>query len=417
MVKLFNLFAQGAVMSTGPSDKIGVSTATIVGMNAMIGAGIFALPTMLATNVGPAGILSLAFVAGAVWFMAQSFARVAQLYPQEGSFYTYARQWGGHKAGIVANASYILGLLIAMGLLAHSAGDHLAHSFPMYSGKAWGLITLGTLTVLNMMGVSLSELGQQILIICTVFPLIGTTVMCLTKANVANLTPFAPKGILSAFDATRFAVFGFFGFEASASLFSIIKDPEENLPKAITYSLLAVAILYLAFVASLILAVPLNLFAEYPGPVTNSLSHVFPNQPWVLTAIHVSSLSAILGTLHSMIWASGALLLSFIKKLRVESTQKLVAHGILNSTTSVLLIGLGIYASFVTFKDDMFFNFTALFLLTAYGLSMAALIPLKKEWESGQNYITMAGFACAGFIAYFAITNMTNAGFLTRLLG
>lgn len=404
-------------MSTGPSDKIGVSTATIVGMNAMIGAGIFALPTMLATNVGPAGILSLAFVAGAVWFMAQSFARVAQLYPQEGSFYTYTRQWGGHNAGIVANASYILGLLIAMGLLAHSAGDHLAHSFPMYSGKVWGLITLGTLTFLNMMGVSLSELGQQILIVCTVFPLIGTTVMCLTKANVANLTPFAPKGIASVFDATRFAVFGFFGFEASASLFAIIKDPEKNLPKAITYSLLAVALLYLAFVASLILAVPLNLFAQYPGPVTNSLSHVFPNQPWVLTAIHISSLSAILGTLHSMIWASGALLLSFIKKLRVESTQKLVAHGILNSTTSVLLIGLGIYTSFVTFKDDMFFNFTALFLLTAYGLSMAALLVLKKEWESKQNYITVAGFACAGLIAYFAITNMTNTGFLARLLG
>lgn len=404
-------------MSTGPSDKIGVSTATIVGMNAMIGAGIFALPTMLATNVGPAGILSLAFVAGAVWFMAQSFARVAQLYPQEGSFYTYARQWGGHSIGIVASGSYILGLLIAMGLLTHAAGDHLAHSFPFYSVKAWGLFTLGSLTLLNMMGVSLSEFGQQVLIVCTVFPLIGTTLMCLTKANLANLTPFAPKGILSIFDATRFAVFGFFGFEASASLFSIIKDPEKNLPKAITYSLLAVAVLYLTFVAALILAVPLNLFIEYPGPVANSLNQVFPNQKWVLTAIHISSLSAILGTLHSMIWASGTLLLTFIKKLRISFTQKLVAHGILNSTTSVLLIGLGIYASFVTFKDDMFFNFTALFLLIAYTLSMATLLTLKKEWESGQNYITLAGFACAGLIAYFAITNMSDANFLSRLLG
>jgi APA family basic amino acid/polyamine antiporter len=404
-------------MSTGPSDKIGVSTATIVGMNAMIGAGIFALPTMLATNVGPAGILSLAFVAGAVWFMAQSFARVAQLYPQEGSFYTYARQWGGHYAGIAASGSYIIGLLIAMGLLAHSAGDHLAHSFPMYSATSWGMITLGSLTLLNMLGVSLSELGQQVLIVCTVFPLIGTTVMCLTKANIANLTPFAPKGFMSILDATRFAAFGFFGFESSASLFSIIKEPEKNLPKALTYSLIAVATLYLAFVVALILAVPLHLFAQYPGPVANSLAQVFPNQPWVLTCIHISSLSAILGTLHSMIWASGTLLLSFIKKLRTQSTQKLVAHGILNSTTSVLLIGLGIYTSFATLKNTMFFNFTALFLLIAYTLSMATLLTLKEEWESGQNYITLAGFACAGLIAYFAITDMTSVGFFSKLLG
>jgi len=65
----------------------------------------------------------------------------------------------------------------------------------------------------------------------------------------------------------------------------------------------------------------------------------------------------------------------------------------------------------------MFFNFTALFLLIAYTLSMATLLTLKEEWKSGQNYITLAGFACAVLIAYFAITNMTNTGFLFRLLG
>jgi len=65
----------------------------------------------------------------------------------------------------------------------------------------------------------------------------------------------------------------------------------------------------------------------------------------------------------------------------------------------------------------MFFNFTALFLLIAYTLSMATLLTLKKEWASGQNYITLAGFACAGFIAYFAITNITHTNFLYHLIG
>src|SRR3989344_4196236 len=124
-------------MSTGPSDKIGVATATIIGMNAMIGAGIFALPAALAEKVGPAGILSVAFVAIAVWFMAQSFARVAQLYPQEGSFYTYARQWGGHYGGLAASSAYLIGLLIAMGFLTHATGGHLNHSFPLYDAKTW----------------------------------------------------------------------------------------------------------------------------------------------------------------------------------------------------------------------------------------------------------------------------------------
>ena len=89
-------------MSTSNNQKIGVVTATIIGMNAMIGAGIFAVPATLASCVGPAGILTYVFVIIAVWFMAQSLARVAQLYPQEGSFYTYTKQWAGHVGGLIA---------------------------------------------------------------------------------------------------------------------------------------------------------------------------------------------------------------------------------------------------------------------------------------------------------------------------
>lgn len=392
-------------MSQNPSDKIEVSTATIIGMNAMIGAGIFALPSMLAQKVGPAGIISLALVAVAVWFIAQSFARVAQLFPQEGSFYTYARQWGGHKAGLAASAAYLIGTMIAMGLLTHAAGEHLTHSFPLFDAKTCGLATLVALTLLNMLGISLSELGQRILIICTVFPLIATTLICLTKANIANLTPLVPHGVMSIFDGARFAAFGFFGFEASASLFTIIKNPEKNLPKALTYSLLAVALLYLSFVASLILAVPLHFFAQSAGPVAGPLHYIFPGQQWILTLIHLASISAILGTLHSMIWSSGALLLAFFKKLRNHTTRKLLAHGILTNRTAVLLIGLMIYASFITLNNNTFFNLTAIFLLLSYMLSIGTLFKLDSEWKSGQNYITLAAFLGASIIAYFAITN------------
>ncbi len=75
-------------MSTNQTQKIGLAVATIVGMNAMIGAGIFAVPAALASHVGPAGIITYAFVILAVWFMGSSIARLAQLFPQEGSFYT-----------------------------------------------------------------------------------------------------------------------------------------------------------------------------------------------------------------------------------------------------------------------------------------------------------------------------------------
>ncbi len=392
-------------MAGNNSEKIGVLTATIVGMNAMIGAGIFTISSALAGDVGPAVILSFLFTAVSVWFMAQSFARVAQLFPQEGSFYTYARQWGGHSIGLLANGLYLVGMFIAMGLLAHSAGQHLIHYAPYTSEHHLGIATLIILTVLNIMGVSLSSLGQQILIAFTVFPLVITTVMCLFKANPANLTPFLPGGPISVFKATRVIAFSFFGFEASASLFNVIKDPEQNLPRALTYSLFAVAGLYLAFVAALVLAVPLPLFLQYPGPVAIPLSHVFKSQ-WILECIHFSSISAILGTLHSMIWASGSLLLSFTKKLRCKSAQKLLANNILNQKTATLLIGVSIFTSFQIFSNEMFFYCTAICLLAAYTLSMITLLFIPSEWKSGQNYITIAGIATAMLIFYFSINGI-----------
>ena len=392
-------------MSTSNSEKIGVSTATIVGMNAMIGAGIFTISSALAGDVGPAVIVSFLVTAISVWFMAQSLSRVAQLFPQEGSFYTYAKQWGGHGVGLLANASYLCGLLIAMGLLAHAAGMHWAWYAPDVPANVLGITTLVILTLLNIMGVSLSSLGQQILIACTVFPLIATTIMCLSKADLANLTPFLPGGPISIFKAARVIVFSFFGFEAAASLFNVIREPEKNLPRALTYSLIGVAGLYLAFVTSLVLAVPLDLFQQYPGPVAGPLSHIFDNQ-FVLECIHISSISAILGTLHSMIWSSGALLLIFMKKLRSKIAQRLLAHGIMNHRTSTLCIGLAIFTSFQIFTNNMFFYFTAIFLLIAYSLSMITLLFIPEEWQSGQNYITLAGIATAVMIFGFSIAGI-----------
>lgn len=396
-------------MSTSNSEKIGVSTATIVGMNAMIGAGIFTIPSVLAGEVGPAGIISFAFMAVSVWFMAQSFARVAQLYPQEGSFYTYARQWGGHLTGLFANVCYLFGLLIAMGLLTHSAGEHLVRYIPSMSAHMLGIGTLFTLTGLNIMGVSLSTVGQQILIACTVFPLVVTTIMCLTKANITNFTPFMPKGVVSIFQATRVVAFAFFGFESSASLFNIIKNPEKNLPRALTYSLILVAGLYLVFVTSLIAAVPLGLFKQYPGPASGPLSIIFPNNSYLIECIHIASISAILGTLHSMIWSSGALFFSFTKKLRSKFAQLLVAHGIINHRTATLCMGLAIFTSYNIFTNEMFFNFTAMFLLVAYSLSMITLLTIPAEWKSGQNYITLAGLGTALIVFSFAITGIVQA--------
>lgn len=391
-------------------NKIGVSTATIVGMNAMIGSGIFAIPASLAFYVGPAGILTIIFVALAVWFMALSIARLASLYPQEGSFYIYAKQWGGHLMGVLSSGAYLIGLIIAMGLLSQMAGIYLQHYFPNHSPTTIGAITLLIFILLNVKGVALSEVGQKILICTTVFPLLATTFMCFTKMNLANLTPFAPFGLTNVLTATKDVIFSFFGFEAAASLFSVVKDPERNVPRALTYSLSIVSIIYIAFAASIILSTPLNLFTDPKIPVTYILRDIFPNNRWLIEGIHISVISAILGTIHSMIWSSSSLLFSFTKRLQNKPIKYLIHTKILNPTTSVLFIGVCIFISFATLKEiNMFFSLTALFIVFAYITSMITLLTLKSEWENKQNIKTIIGLATGFTIFIFAAQDLFMA--------
>lgn len=390
--------------------KIGVTTATIIGMNAMIGAGIFTAPSAMASLVGPAGILAYLFVVFCVWFLAQSLARLAALYPQEGSFYVYASKWGGHSIGMIAGWSYLCGLLIAMGLLAKTAGIYLEPLLPSYSPYLLSTCTLVAITALNMHGVALSTFGQQILIACTTLPLIITTILCLTKANISYLTPFAPYGFMNIFKATHKVIFGFFGFECAASLFAIVQNPQKNVPRALTYSIIMVGVLYTLFVASLIISTPLHYFSDPQLLIPDILAHTFPNWPWLVGVIHLSILSAIVGTIHSMVWSSGALLISLLKRCKNHFIKKLVKQHIIRDQTAILAIGICIFMTCSLIKNiALFWSLTALCIISAFLLSIFTLLTLTDEWKSGRNVQTIIGIVTGCAILFFAVQDLLEA--------
>ena len=336
-------------MAQGSTEKIGIKTAIIIGMNAMIGAGIFGITSLLGSKVGPAGILTYLFAITAVWFIAQSFARVAYLYPQEGSFYHYTKQWGGHTLGVIAAGAYLIGLLIAMGLLCTICGIYLHAMIPSYSSTFLGLLILSSLVIFNLMGMILSKAGQYILIALTLYPLIVTTVLCLTKMDIANLTPFMPYGPISVITGTKIAIFGLFGFESIASLFSIVENPEKNVPLALRYTIVSVGIIYFLFIVSMLLAIPQAIFIHNPTiTIPEILAYLFPTHTLLTQSVGISILFAIMGTIHAMIWSSSALMISYFKFLNISYVKKAIAQNKIGHQTCVLIAGLIILIAFLS---------------------------------------------------------------------
>ena len=398
-------------MSTQKSQKIGLATAVIVGMNAMIGAGIFSMTSSLASGVGPASMLSYLFAFFAVWFIAQSVARAAYLWPQEGSFYTYARQWGGHTLGLLAAGAYIFGFLIAMALLCKIAGGYLHSVFPSVSSRNLGLITLGLLIALNIIGVALSQIGQYILIVFTVFSLLATTCLCLTKINFANLTPFMPYGPWSILQGTPIAIFGLFGFEAIASLFNIVENPEKNVPKALQYSLLLVGIIYFLFISSIILSIPLSVFTSNNDvTIPQALQTLFPNNQLIVHLITFSILSAIIGTIHSMIWSGSELVASYFKFFRSSCIKNMIQRNMITQKTCVLFCGAVMFICFMTISNiKLFFALTDIGLIFTFITTMMALLFQPTEWKSGQNIKTILGLVTALIIFGIAVQKLVES--------
>lgn len=393
------------------SQKISLSTATIVSMNAMIGASIFTIPVALAIKTGPAGIITVLLVALGVWFMAGAFARLAKVFPKDGSFYTYAKSWGGHTAGVIASYAYLTGLMIALGLLIRLASYALQYYYPDYSVLTLGLVILAVVLFLNSCGIKVSALGQYILIVLTVFPLLATIFLCLAKLNLNYLTPFAPFGWLNILTASQIVIFSFFGFESITSLFGIVKNPEQNVPKATAYSVMLVALIYLLFIGSIILAVPLNLFTSASVPLATILLQIFPTATWLIQMISLSIIISIIGTIHAMIWSSSNLLVSLTNKLASPWAKQLCKNKWFNHRTAVLLIGLLILTTFLTLNNiNMFFNLTALFIVLAYGLSIVALLKIKTERNFNSLIKTYLGLGTILAIIIFA-----TAGLITEI--
>jgi len=397
-------------MASATREKIGLWTAVIIGVNSVIGAGIFATTSLLGSKVGPAGILTYLFAFTAIWFIAQSFARVAYLYPQEGSFYNYTKQWGGHCLGLIAGGAYLLGVLTAMGLLSKVVSQYMHNLAPSISAMHFGLFTILLLTALNLAGAAISKVGQYILIAFTLYPLFVTTILCLTNIDLANLTPFMPNGMSSVFAGTKVAVFGLFGFETITSLFNIVEKPEQNVPQALRRAMLIIGVIYLFFIGSILLGIPQAIFHNHPNiTIPQALHLIFPNHFMLIQSVAFSIIFSIMGTIHAVMWGSSELILSYFSLSRSANIKNLLTKNIINQKTAVLIAGSVILTVFLTIENlSVFFSLTDVCLLFAFITSITSLLFVKEEWKSGQNYITILGLISALTIFTIALQTMIN---------
>jgi len=385
-------------MTTQSAQKMGLWMATVVGLNAIIGAGIFMVPAQLGRTVGPAAILTYLFVIAAIWCIAYSLSVVARHHPAAGSFFSYAQLWGGQRAGTIAATFYCGGLVVALGLLTRMVGLYLHDQFASVpaSWLSGGVLLLIMVTLL--VGKRIAAWGQIVLLVLTLLPLLMITVLCLSRASLNNLSPFMPMGWGSVFNAAKVVIFGFFGFEAITALHAHVISPDRTIPRAITLAISLVSLLYLVFVTSIILAFNRELFLT-GAQLPDLLYRAFPSSPWLISLVVWGVIITIMGTLHSMIWSVSMLL---------QSLAGLFGKHLSMNNAIVLLCAAVWLCSVMLANLELFFNITAVGIITALVMSIVPvafrIIPVTR----GEQVISWIGLLSAGVMYFYALAGIIN---------
>lgn len=245
---------------------IGFFGAAFLVLNAMIGAGIFALPGKVAVS---AGLLSpWLFLAVGVVFLAVvlTFAELASYFRDSGGPVLYATHAFGPLAGFGTGWILFLSRMTAFAANANVMAIYLGSLFPWFGEGAGrvaviSVITLG-LTYANILGVKDGVRTMGFFTVLKVLPLILLVLIGLQHVTAGTLIPSASAVIDDLGGTTLLLVYAYVGFETMAVTAGETAEPRRTLPRALIRTVIGTGMLYFLIVLVFISVIPEDTYAD-----------------------------------------------------------------------------------------------------------------------------------------------------------
>ena len=313
---------------------LGAFNVTLIGVGAIIGAGIFATvgsaaagdATVGRPGAGPSLMLSFVITAIVCGFTALCYAELASMVPISGSAYTYSYAtmgeliawiigWDliieyaiGNVAVAISWAEYFHKLLLNLGVpFPHwLAADYrsamiLGSDDPARYAELFGgaPVILGVPIIFNFLAFAIVALITVVLVwgikesanfnagmvaikILVLLFFVGTALYFVPPAKMAaNWQPFQPQGWGGTFAGAALVFFAYIGFDAVSTVAEETKNPARDLPIGIIGSLIICTVFYIVVAAVFTGLVPFTALQEVSSSgqaeaLTMALDYVAP---------------------------------------------------------------------------------------------------------------------------------------------
>ena len=243
------------------SREMTLLDATMIGVGAMIGAGIFVLTGIAAGVAGPALIVAFGLNGIIALFTAMSYAELGSCYHDAGGGYLWVKEglpkWNGFLSGWMSWFAHA----VACSLYALGFGAYFEHTLTELGVAIpdWGffsaqkILAVGIAIVfayINFRGASeTGKVGNIVtmtkIAILGIFIGFGADLIIHRGDVMQAFTPFFAKGFGGVIKAMGLTFIAFQGFEVISQASEEIKNPKKNIPKAVFLSLAIVVPIYL----------------------------------------------------------------------------------------------------------------------------------------------------------------------------
>ncbi|GAA2637304.1 APC family permease [Paractinoplanes durhamensis] len=269
--------------------RLDTRDAVVVGLGAMLGAGVFASFGPAARAAGGWLPLSLALAAAVAYGNAMSSARLAARYPASGGTYVYGRERLGPFWGYLAGWMFVVGKTASCAAMALTFAAYAAPGFARPAAVAAVL----ALTALNLFGVQRSVQATRLIVAVVLVVLAAVVTTAFAGAPSPGLGgALHPLGVLQ---GAGLLFFAFAGYARIATLGEEVRDPARTIPRAVTISLAVTLIVYTLVAFALLAALGPERLAASVSP----LAEATPG--WLAPAVRVGAAVAALGALLALI--------------------------------------------------------------------------------------------------------------------
>ncbi|MGV3758081.1 MAG: APC family permease [Actinomycetota bacterium] len=249
--------------------RLGLTDAVVIGLGAMLGAGIFAAPGPAAAAAGSWMLVGLVLASIVAYANATSSAQLAALHPESGGTYVYARHRLGTYWGFLAGWSFVVGKTASLSAMALTFGSYVWADI----ARPVGIGAVVALTAVNYLGVQKTALLTRILL-----ALVGAALAAIVAAVVLggagttdNLTGDLPEGVWGVLRSGGLLFFAFAGYARLATLGEEVRDPEVTIPRAIPLALGVTVVVYGIVLGTALIAAGPEVLAGSPAPLAEAV--------------------------------------------------------------------------------------------------------------------------------------------------